>query len=168
MAWGFAQRGERIKVYEKTTSRVRFECALDKFALDKVLKSVKLTRKLRSWDEIELVCRKLAEHASTRFAPITAAMRGVREDSVSPIQLIGLATQGFSAEVAEQGLLTLGRNGRIQRAFDQNLVAAWHARGVVRRVSHGHYTIADQFSDALCVMVELADSWSRNAVDRPQ
>lgn len=168
MAWGFAQRGERIKVYEKTTSRVRFECALDKLALDKVLQNLKLSRKLGSWDEIEHVCAKLAEHASKRFAPLTAAMRGVRQGSVSPVRLIGLATQGFSAEVAEHGLLTLGRNGRIQRAFDRNLVGAWHTRGVVRRVSHGHYAIADEFNDALCTMVELADGWSRNAGDQPQ
>jgi hypothetical protein len=160
MAWGFAQRGERIKAYEKTTSRVRFECSLDKHALDKVLKGLHRTRELDNWDDVEDVCAKLAEHASNRFVPLTAAMRGTRQDGVSPIQLIGLAAQGTSTEAAQEALLALARNGRILRAFNQGLVASWFERGIVRRVSHGHYAIADQYRDALSMITALADRWA--------
>ncbi len=160
MAWGFAQLGERIKVYEKTSSRVRFECALDKRALETVLKEIKQTRKLGGWDDVIYVCAKLAKHASRRFAPLTAAMRGIREEGLSPIHLIGLASQGFSVENAQGGLITLARNRRIRRSFHPNLVSAWHQRGIVRRVSHGHYAIAGEYEGALASIAALANEWA--------
>lgn len=161
MAWGFAQRGERIKAYEKTTRRVRFECSLDKHALDNVLQDKNLTRKLDSWDAFESVCKILALHAAERFQLLTAEMPEGGNTGASPIQLLTLASRGFSPDFTEQALLSLGRTGRMRRAFSPGTVRAWQARGILRRTSHGYYTVTDEFRCALHSISQLADHWNR-------
>jgi hypothetical protein len=158
MAWGFAQKGERIKAYEKTTRRVRFECALDKHALDKLLGDIGSTRKLDRPDDFLRVCKLLAIHAAGRFQHLTSAVRGSQREGRSPIQLLTLAASGFPASTVEQALLTLGRNGRISRAFSPSLIRTWLARGILRHTVHGYYTETDEFSSALRSVVHLGDN----------
>lgn len=159
MSWGFAQKGERIKAYEKTICRVRFECALDKHALNAILGDAKLSRKLSSWDSIEDIILKLAAHASTRFKPLTAAVSGLNHASSSPFALMGLAFQGQRSERTEAAFLALVRTHRITWGFYPELVKAWCGRGILTRVARGQYAIAPKFAAALNAVAPIADGW---------
>lgn len=159
MAWGFAQRGERIKAYEKTTKRVRIECSLDKHALDKVLEGSETKRRLSAWDDFPHLVRELARHAAERFGHLRTFIAGDSEPGQSPSQLIEMASKGFDRAFAESALLTLGRNGRLRRSFNPALVRAWTLRGILRRTCHGHYTVHDNFRAALMVICDVADRW---------
>jgi hypothetical protein len=159
MAWGFAQRGERIKVYEKGTRRVRLECALEKCALEKVLSELGSSRKLDDPDDFVRACRLLALHTAERFAHFSNIHVRTSTDP-SPAQLIALASKGYLADFAEQSLLTLARTGRIRRSASPPLVKAWEKRGIVRSTCHGFYTVTDLFRSALEAFRQLADAWA--------
>lgn len=162
MAWGFAQRGERIKAYEKGARRVRLECALEKSALEKVLGERGSSRKMDHPDDFILACKILAVHAAERFAHFSTI--DVRTTaSASPAHLIALASRGYLAEFVEQALLTLARTGRIRRSVSPPLVKAWEARGIVRKTCHGYYTVTDLFRSALETFRQLADGWADSA-----
>ncbi|WP_428677254.1 hypothetical protein [Reyranella sp.] len=156
MAWGFAQKGERIKAYEKTTRRVRFECSLDKQALDKVLAGTEYSRKLDDPDGFPRLCRMLSVHVAGRFEHLTNAVRDRQVEGRSPTQFLALAISGLRLATVEQALLTLGRNGRISRAFNPALIKAWQTRGILRRTVHGYYAVTEEFGSALRSILPVA------------
>lgn len=158
MVSGFAGAGERIKAYEKSLCRVRFECALDKHALDRIVGD----RALDAFSFADLFS-KIAAHTAERFRLIRPRL-SVGVNHRSPIEMIGLMFVDVDPVLAEQLLLTLIRNGRLHRSIAPAIINSWINRGLLCRVAVGRVAIANEYQRALTIVKGATDQWINSAV----
>lgn len=145
---GFAGRGERYKLYEKTNRRVRLECELDRRALRRHQISRSITRGYAS-DFSDLFVL-VAESVVPNFRQVLNLAHTLDPPSRCGIDLVAaICNRVRTTDRASEFLAHLVRHGRVTSNLNRQLINRLHTNGVLERVSRGIYSVTPTYRAAL-------------------
>ena len=158
MVSGFAGRDERIKLYEKTNRRVRFECVVGRRAMRR--------HDIRSLsDHYDLDFRVFFDDVAASMLPhfetfLAEASSEHLPPGRSPTELIArISSRTSNHEKASDVLRILVRHGCIQGSYDRGLINRLMSDGILKRVRRGLYSVSSEYRRASELLMEDDARW---------
>lgn len=154
---GYANQGERYKIYPKTSARVRFECVIDRDAFRRldIRQSVGQER-----GGFSRLYRRVAGHVVRNFNALLAGMESPSPpdggDPFAFMHAVGRVTNDpHSFREIAQALIYEGRIASTER---WRQVDRLREAGIVRRASRGLYVLSEQWRSAAAALAVVGSS----------